>query len=140
MANSEYIIWKKDYETGIVMVDRQHRILVDLINKLKDAHNQKKEKEVLRETIIKLVDYTKFHFGYEEKHMTQFAYNKLDGHKLQHQVFVKQIVDVLENLKLGKYENLTEEILNFLSDWLIEHILKQDKEYSKFYKMKIKYA
>lgn len=57
----EKIIWKKEYETGVVLVDKQHRNLVDLINNLHEAHAQTKEKEVLRETIIKLVDYTKYH-------------------------------------------------------------------------------
>lgn len=136
----EKLIWKKEYETGVVLIDKQHRILVDIINNLHEAHAQTKEKEILRETIIKLVDYTKYHFNYEEKHMTQFFYNKIEGHKKLHKIFIGQIVEILEELKKGDYRNLTDDILKFLTNWLIDHILKHDREYGHFYKMKIKYV
>lgn len=136
----EKITWKKEYETGVVLIDKQHRNLVDIINNLHDAHSQTKEKEILRKSIIKLVDYTKYHFNYEEKHMTQFSYNKIEGHKKLHKVFISQLVVILEELKKGDYLNLTDDILKFLTNWLIGHILKQDREYGHFYKMKKKYV
>ena len=136
----EYITWKREYDTGIVMVDRQHRVLVELINNLEEAYNQKEEKEILRETIIKLVDYTKFHFKFEENHMIQFGYRKIVGHQKLHRNFTDQVVAILEHLKKDDFENLTEDILTFLKKWLIDHILKQDKAYGYFYKMKRRYV
>ena len=114
MENLEYIEWKKEYDSGIVIVDRQHRILVDLINNLTKVHKQKNEDEILRTTIIKLVDYTKFHFGYEEKHMIQNGYVKITGHKKLHKVFINQIIERLELLKMGNDDKLSEHILVFL--------------------------
>lgn len=132
------IIWKNEYNTGIVIIDRQHRNLVDIINNLSEAHNQKQEKEVLRETILKLVEYTKNHFGYEEKHMMQYTYVKLDEHKKQHAQFISKMVEILNTLKKQNYENLTADILEFLKNWTMQHILHDDKEYGNFYSRKIK--
>lgn len=136
----ETIVWKKEFETSVVLIDKQHRNLVDIINNLNHAHNQKKEKEVLRETILKLVEYTKNHFGYEEKHMMQSAYNKLPQHKEQHAQFIKKMIEILNALKKENYENLTDDILEFLQSWTMNHILHDDKEYGNFYKLKQKHV
>ena len=135
----EYITWKREYDTGIVLIDKQHRNLIDIINNLARAYNQKHEKEVLRETILKLVEYTKFHFAFEEKHMGQSAYIKLEEHSTMHKIFVKEIIDILNKLKEGNFVNLTPNILEFLKNWLMRHILVQDREYGHFYKVKKRY-
>ena len=136
METNPNILWKKEYDTGIVLIDRQHRNLIDIINNLNEAYKEKKEKEVLRETILKLVDYTKNHFGYEEKHMAQSLYNKLEKHKEQHAVFINKMIDILTHLKKENYANLTNDILEFLQNWMMNHILHDDKEYGKYYKCK----
>jgi len=138
VAADSNIIWKKEFNTSIVIIDRQHRNLVDIINNLNEAHNQKQEKEILRETILKLVEYTKNHFGYEEKHMMQYSYLKLDEHKKQHAQFISKMVDILNTLKKQNYENLTADILEFLKNWTLNHILHDDKEYGNFYSKKTK--
>lgn len=140
IATDSNINWEKEFDTGVVLIDKQHRNLIDIINNLRQAHRQNKKNEVLRETILKLVEYTKNHFGYEEKHMMQSAYNKLSEHKEQHGLFIKKMVEILTVLKKGNYENLTDDILDFLQKWMMHHILKDDKEYGNFYKLKQKHA
>lgn len=136
---SEIIDWKREFETGIVLIDKQHRKLVDLINNLSHAYNNKHEREVLRETILKLVEYTKFHFSFEEKHMQQSNYLRLEDHSAMHKIFINEMISILNKLKVRNYENLTIDILEFLKKWLVEHILVQDKNYGKFYKIKKRY-
>ena len=136
---AEFVTWKREYETGIVLVDKQHRNLVDLMNNLFKAHHQKHEKEVLRETILKLIEYTKFHFAFEEKHMAGSAYIKLEEHAAMHKIFVNEMINILNDLKKGDFENLTSHILEFLKNWLTQHILVQDRDYGHFYKVKKRY-
>ena len=136
MAALQNIIWKKEFDTGIVLIDKQHRNLVDIINNLNEAHNQKREKEVLRETILKLVEYTKNHFRFEENHMSQLGFPELEEHKVLHSSFIQKMIDILTQLKKENYENLTDDILVFLHKWMIDHIQGDDKEYGNFYKLK----
>jgi hemerythrin len=138
--NIEFITWKREYDTGIVLIDKQNRSLVDLMNNLFRAHHHKHEKEVLRETVLKLVEYTKLHFTFEEKHMAESAYTKFEEHVAMHKVFVKEMIDVLNNLKKGDFENLTLHILEFMKNWLTQHILVQDRDYGNYYKVKKRYS
>lgn len=69
-----HIEWLKKYETTIDIIDEQHKGLVDLINNLRIANEENRGKEILRETIFKLVEYTKIHFNDEEKHMQKNYY------------------------------------------------------------------
>ena len=50
--------WSAQYETGIFMVDTQHKKLVDAFNTLHDSMKDGKGKEVAEKTLNFLVDYT----------------------------------------------------------------------------------
>ena len=61
--------WSAQYETGILLVDTQHKKLVDAINTLHDAMKEGKGKEKIESTLNFLVEYTVLHFSAEEKLM-----------------------------------------------------------------------
>jgi methyl-accepting chemotaxis protein/hemerythrin len=76
-----------------------------------------------------LVDYTVFHFGYEEKLLAENNWPELAQHKAIHEEFVNKVASYQNRLKTQDVMEIAESILGFLKDWLVDHILKTDKQY-----------
>ena len=76
-----------------------------------------------------LVDYTVFHFGYEEKLLAEHGWAELAQHKAIHEAFVSKVASYQDQLKTRDVMDVAESILGFLKDWLTDHILKTDKQY-----------
>lgn len=127
-----YLVWDEKYSVGVREIDTQHKKLVELINDLHDAMKQGKGKDVMTKVVKALVDYAITHFGTEEKYMTKFNYPQYSVHKLEHDKFSKQVADFQRDFNSGKVA-LTIEVMNFLKDWLVNHILGTDKKFGPFF-------
>lgn len=127
------IEWTADLTLGIKEIDNQHRRLVAMINDLHDAMRQGKGKEVLGKIIDGLAAYTETHFKTEEKYFDQFAYPKAYTHKSEHNNFVQKVTEFRAGFSEGKF-GLSTEVMNYLSDWLKNHIRGSDREYLPVFK------
>ncbi len=123
--------WRESYSVGIPSIDEQHKKLVSLINELAEAMHNKKGKEVLKGIIDEMAKYAVYHFQTEEKYMKEFDFPGYDEHKKEHDSFVEKVKEFQKEYEEGK-SLLTVEILMFLRDWLIKHILGTDKKYGPF--------
>ena len=121
------ITWNNMLSTGVTEQDNQHKKLIDLINQLNDAMQAGKGSEVLGKVLAELVNYTVFHFGYEEKLMAQHKYEDTPAHKAEHSKFVQTAGDFKKKFDSGTAV-VSVEIMNFLRDWLTSHIMKTDKK------------
>jgi len=121
------ITWSTMFSTGISEQDNQHKKLIDLINQLNDAMQAGKGADVLGKVLSELVNYTVFHFGYEEKLMAQHKYEDTPAHKTEHTKFVQTVGDFKKKFDSGTAV-VSVEIMNFLRDWLTSHIMKTDKK------------
>ncbi len=126
------IEWKPKYEVEIKTVDDQHKHLVDLMNKLEESKGRESESKVIHDIFYEFVDYTKYHFSEEEKFLESFEYDNLHVHKTQHKVLLKQIVKMLNLLKIGELE-IGEKLTSILKNWFIKHVLHHDKIYARQY-------
>jgi len=122
------INWNDSYNLNIKEIDQQHQKLAEMINEFYDQITQKSNKELISELIHKMKDYTKIHFATEEKLLHQSNYKDLMEHKIKHQAFIDKVTDLETRYDNGKMI-LSFEITNFLKDWLITHIQKEDKAY-----------
>ncbi len=120
------IAWSNMLSTGVSEQDTQHKKLIDLINQLNDAMLANKGSEVLGKVLSELVNYTVYHFGYEEKLMATHKYEDTPAHKAEHAKFVQTAGDLKKKFDAGN-ATITTEIMNFLRDWLTTHIMKTDK-------------
>ena len=121
------ITWSNMLSTGIGEQDNQHKKLIDLINQLNAAMQAGKSAEVLGKVLSELVNYTVFHFGYEEKLMGQHNYTDTPAHKAEHIKFVQTVGEFKKKFDAGNAV-VSVEIMNFLRNWLTGHIMKTDKK------------
>ncbi|MBZ4662694.1 MAG: iron-binding protein hemerythrin [Caloramator sp.] len=128
------ITWKKEYSMGVEHIDNQHKHLVEIANKAyevlkNDLYIDKFDKIV--EILKELEDYTVYHFDSEEEYMKQIGHEGYFLHKIEH----KQFIDKIKSIDLNKVDIEQDkyllDILNFIVDWLVKHILEKDKEIVK---------
>ena len=123
--------WNDAYSVQIDTIDHQHQRLFRIINELGLAAEQGKAKEALRGALVELIDYTKEHFATEEELFRKHGYPQTAAHKKEHDAFVDKVSEFKERFDQGKL-TLTVEVRLFLSDWLVNHIKKSDRQYSAF--------
>ncbi len=124
------IAWDEKYNTGCPEIDRQHRGLFDIINKLSDKLHSI-EKDDIVDILNDLYKYTDEHFRTEEELFEKSSFPNAKEHKLQHKEFINKVAEFT-----SKFEKedamLTFDILFFLKDWILEHILYSDREYVEY--------
>lgn len=122
--------WKTEYETGIKIIDEQHkelfRIANDAYKLLNDPYTLDKFDKIMV-IIDKLKDYCVYHFECEERYQLETGYKKYFSHKVEHDDFIKKFKDI-KNEQIDKnQEKFIEELLSFFIEWISKHILEKDK-------------
>ncbi len=129
------ITWNQGLSVNVKEIDEEHKVLINLINELHDAMMKGKSKDVIENIINELVTYTKKHFSTEEKYFKQYEYPDEKSHINQHNLFVEKVKDFQEKHTTGG-AFLSIEIMEFLKDWLTNHIIGTDKKYTDFFNSK----
>jgi len=127
------IQWGPKYFIGLKEIDDQHKVLVDLINDVYANFGKDGNKRTVSKVLNELVNYTVFHFGNEEQYFKKFGYNDSENHNKQHKMFVDKIKKIAHDFDSGD-ATISLDLVDFLKDWLINHILKIDKKYVSFFK------
>ncbi|MEB3226698.1 MAG: hemerythrin family protein [Synechococcus sp.] len=125
--------WDKYFETGLREVDFQHHFLVNLVNELgeKIASDLVNANDI--EIIFKeLAEYAHFHFQEEERLMAevQLCEEYIAIHKKVHQNFLVEVTSMHQSKSFDTPEDM-QLLLDFLTHWLIYHILGEDKRMSR---------
>lgn len=122
--------FKEEFRTGIEVIDEQHAKLFEIADKIYETlmNDFIPDKfDYIVEIINELKDYTAYHFQTEEEYMISINYKRLFSQKVSHQDFIEKInsyeLDAIDENQKG----VILELLDFLNDWLISHILKSDK-------------
>ena len=129
--SDQLISWTDDLSVGVGIIDEQHKGLVDLINELNAAMRQRRSDSVLVGVLERLKQYTVKHFATEEEFFDKFGYPDSAAHKKAHHELVQKVLDFEAELKSGRAK-VTMEIMRFLKDWLVGHIMGTDKRYGPF--------
>jgi hemerythrin len=128
-----FVEWSNELSVGIEEIDEQHKILVNLINRLFDETIVHQAKSSVTEEILhELVEYTVIHFAVEESLFRIFHYPGTEAHTRHHDELKAQVLDLQKKIKLRE-ATLNTEILIFLKKWLEHHILHEDKLYGPFF-------
>ena len=125
------ITWNDSFSVGSEEIDSQHRNLVGMLNGLHEAMSRGRGRDIMVATITNLVAYTRTHFRTEEDLFKHVGYPHTAAHVKEHQAFTGKITDFRDRFSAGKAA-LSVEVMNFLSDWLKNHIMGSDKQYVPF--------
>jgi len=129
------IEWSDKYSVQIDEIDNQHKQLVDIINKLYRFFKAGNVKDKIHPILDELIDYTHYHFQTEERYFRVFNYSDAKRHVVEHQIFTKKVSDFLKDFEAKKL-TVSYDVMLFLKDWLLKHILISDKEYISCFKEK----
>ena len=125
----EKLKWLNSYETGVDVIDFQHKILVERINDLIELLNNNEPQENLIPLFIFLEDYTNYHFSTEEQFFNSFEYEDREKHKFEHMEFRDKIKELKEK-SIKNLEKIDESLLEFLMAWLTNHIMETDMKFT----------
>lgn len=125
------IEWNESLSVGIAEFDNQHKELVRMLNELFDAMKVGKGNDVLRPILEKLSAYVVTHFNAEEKKLAQVGYPLYATHKQEHAALTTKLNDFKQKFTIGQ-AGLSVQLMNFLKDWLINHIKGTDMKYKEF--------
>lgn len=131
--STELVGWNDSYKLGINSIDDQHKVLFGLINKLYLAYGKSRSKAELREVLVELLNYTKYHFGHEEKIFHRIGYASTQKHIEQHVKFINKVNSFKEEFERGDV-SVALDVVHFLQDWLVSHIQRTDKAYAAEFK------
>lgn len=134
LKEDEFMKWGAKFELGIPSIDKQHKNLVNMLNKLFHAM-QKEDNSAIGNILNELAEYTVYHFQTEEKYFDQYNYPETEEHKKIHAHLVEKVLEFKQKFESGE-ELLSHELMNFLKDWLTNHICFTDKKYAPFLKEK----
>lgn len=129
MSEEEFFKWSPEYSVHIKAIDAQHKVLVDILNRLFVAVSKREGDKVIAGILDALMSYTQKHFTLEENLMRQARYADLEAHMEEHRKLIEKL-DSLSKKYLLEDKPIYFEMLSFLKTWLKEHIMGVDQKYS----------
>lgn len=120
------ITWQASLDTGIDVIDTQHRRILAMINELHHVQSSG-DPEAVMGVIDELTDYTLSHFAFEEALMEDAGYAFARAHKRIHDIFAKRVQEYRARAAAG--EDVGNELRSLLSRWLFNHIRTDDAHY-----------
>ncbi|MBN2890728.1 MAG: bacteriohemerythrin [Bacteroidales bacterium] len=129
----ELIKWSSKLELGISIIDNQHKRWIEFINNLYEALVTNQPEEKMQGVFKKLLDYTEYHFGFEEKYMSEFNYPDMDAHNLGHEKFVHSVIELFTDFIEGKSDTIYNLIV-LLKTWVYDHVALTDRKYVELFK------
>jgi hemerythrin len=130
-AHAVLFHWDSTYSVNVGVLDAQHKTLVTMINELHGAMTERTGKDKLGGILSNLIKYTQAHFASEERLMQSHGYPDFPAHKSEHENLTKTVLD-LQRRFLANQTGMSIEVMEFLRDWLSNHILGSDKKYGPF--------
>jgi hemerythrin len=125
------IVWNDDFSLGNSVFDSQHRQLIDLINETTESlENNAPEADAIP-LLRSLQEYAQYHFEAEEAYMAEAGFPGLDEHVRQHRYFFDRVQELDARL-FSDEVGILNELGEFLSFWLIDHIVISDFKYASF--------
>ena len=128
------LVWSPEFETGIDIIDSQHRQLFDYLEQVEEAI-QAEDASRVEEVARGLVHYAISHNTFEESLMAKAGYPMLEAHSQIHESFkerahsyLKQIDDGADPMRVAR------EMRVYLGLWLINHIKREDRHYVPYVK------
>jgi len=130
--------WSNVYLVRIRRIDDQHKGLFFTLNALHSALLNQGNLNQVDKFLTDLIRQTKVHFCTEEELMQSYSYPDYENHKHIHDLLLQQVEDLQTAQQALGVQHLRQhwierqEVADFLSMWLVDHIKSEDKKLGAF--------
>ena len=133
--------WSIDLETGVAVVDEQHREYFNLLNHYLEKATEKTSGSAQGFDLLQkfkfLYEYAEEHFSTEEALMTEARYPDYESHRGEHLHFLKHVEELYSQMKTSGFSSsIGREVNYYIIEWFVEHIRFTDKKLAVFLKEK----
>ena len=136
------MIWQENYKVGVKEIDKQHKELFEILNKLiRVVRDDDEDEEVKREKMIDTLEfmnkYVNKHFSEEERLQAEYDYPDLEEHQEIHRKFEAEIEEFQDEFRKNDYsQEFAKEFSGRLLTWLINHVADTDQKIGEYIKKK----
>jgi hemerythrin len=121
--------WKPEYSVNEAELDSHHIHMFDMFNMVYESLINNMDVNYIKQLVDVLSKLLTCHLAAEEKHMRDKGYSEIDAHIAEHVKFQNDIETLSINCHGNNLETAMEMIV-LLGQWLLHHVLKEDKKYS----------
>ena len=132
MAVSVYKVkWNKSISVGDNELDEQHKLFFEFTNELLLNYENKNNPTAVLKAINSLVDFSLYHFKYEEEFLKEKNYPHLQKHIELHDSFRKKVKAFRVELDGGDL-TVMDRIIIYLITWIKQHTYVEDLDYKNY--------
>ena len=132
--------WTPELMMGNAVVDSEHQKLIALIDRLEFVGSGP-DGSGIEDALDELTDYVFVHFQMEEKLMRREGYppDAIETHLAEHHKLDQRTAQLVQQYSDGELSTV-DPIVNFLYDWLQNHIQTVDRAMADFIRAKHAHA
>lgn len=123
--------WRDEFSIGIEGVDHEHRALIDLINRLHQELVEQKAAPRTGAFLGEVHAQIAAHFALEEQIMKQQRYADYTAHKVDHEILLDEIRDIMDAYERGDYAGGPDSLDQRLADWFGQHFRSHDARFHR---------
>jgi len=129
----EIFPWSENFATGIEVIDEQHKQLISILNQLAGHLANRASSVKLNQIFDELAEYADYHFTTEEGVWRKYLHDdaRYAAHENTHKMFIDKVVLLKQEEAQKPLDEVINDIVSFLSQWLAYHILDADKRMAK---------
>lgn len=132
-TNEEVLIWTDDLRVNVDSIDKDHQVIIALLNAVTLRSSNAPHVDVV---IEELIEYTHYHFRREEAVMEICDYPDQAEHCARHRKLAAEVNDLAKKWRREHDPEMLHHLCKFLREWWINHIVKVDTEIAQYTKGK----
>ena len=118
---------------GLNIIDSQTKKWTEHMNKFYADFKRKAVPKVILQSFDELIDYTGYHFGFEDKYLKDFNYSKYDDFKQNHDIFTTTLQKYRSDYADGENIALIK-VITFIKTWMSNYKGTIDNEFISLFK------
>lgn len=126
------LTWSDKMSVGVEALDADHRKLMNFVNELHAAVRGRAATADVGRILDELIGYTEYHFEVEERLQKLARFPDLEEHRQAHEALKTKVYALRETFRRDPKALNNMKVFDFLSDWLVRHILGDDMKYKPY--------
>ncbi|HYH38725.1 MAG TPA: bacteriohemerythrin [Azospirillum sp.] len=127
----QVVEWTAGMSVGSDTLDGHHRMIIDCLNRLGPLIGQSGREDEIKDVLATLEEFVLVHFSEEEQQMRAAGYPDWRAHKALHDRMYDAVFALKSDVEHGRVPE-AEKLRELLNDWLVSHILGEDRKYVPF--------